>query len=104
MAWQPRLNRQRRGLVEDDAEMFAISVQDCRIVRAQLALALLAVNRLYQHPAAQRDPSRRGEPRADQRPREVRLRRRRVPPAGWLEVGQVPGTALEPVLGHAVLQ
>src|SRR6266508_450498 len=103
LSWTRLASTERRDPVEHDAEMGPVRLQHL-VVAAELPLAAVAAGGLDQRPAAERDPPAFGEPRADQRPGEVRPRRGLVPPAGGLEVGQGAGSPLEAVLELAVAQ
>src|SRR5215469_16618788 len=95
------LQHPRGHAVQHDAEVGAVSRQYLVILGQEMLLPF-TVGRLDKRPVADGNSAVLSEPRADQGPGEMRLRRGLLPPGGGLEVAQLPGPRLDSVLGLAV--
>src|ERR1700694_1443922 len=83
--------------VEGDVEVVPVGGQHLFIAGKNALAAIRAVG-LDKGPVGYADPTRFGQPGANDRLSEVRPRRRLMPPAGGFEVGKASGSRLEAVL------
>src|SRR5215472_6846802 len=97
----PHGREERRHAIQHDAEVGAVSRQYL-VIPGQEILLPFTVGRLDKRPVAEGNSAVLGEPRADQGPGEMRLRRGLLPPGGGLEVAQPPGPRLDSVLWLAI--